>query len=313
MKKERALKKEIGKQYSRAIFFTICPLIIPFIFLIPDIIINSISKWIISLLLLGIDVYFVLKLSKQDAYNICKAEQVSSKCRNYQISKTILNRLSNCETIKGNLIKDETYHPSYDYRKNILLYNPHQYIERVCEELKSLIAEITNIELEYISVAFIYQYPLYAKDELSNWKWITGKNTTSGTQLKDFVKQKDTYFHYLITQDISADFENDKSKLFSKHYHAGEKDLRHNETGSIFGTKVSFKNNNFTFCTGYLVISSYGKKFCSELNDNENYKTENEFKEILFDSVLPPFRHLMETELGFMYMRHKHRGRKPKK
>lgn len=67
MKKEMTLKKEIGKQYSRAIFFTICPLIIPFIFLIPDIIINSISKWIISLLLLGIDVYFVLKLSKQDA------------------------------------------------------------------------------------------------------------------------------------------------------------------------------------------------------------------------------------------------------
>ena len=83
-------------------------------------IINSISKWIISLLLLGIDVYFVLKLSKQDAYNICKAEQVSSKYRNYQISKTILNRLSNCETIKGNLIKDETYHPSYDYSPLII-------------------------------------------------------------------------------------------------------------------------------------------------------------------------------------------------
>lgn len=61
---------------------------------------------------------------------------------------------------------------------------------------------------------------------------------------------------------------------------------------------------------GYIFI---WKKFCSELNDNENYKTENEFKEILFDSVLPPFRHLIETELGFMYMRHKHRGRKSKK
>lgn len=299
------MKKEIKKQYLKSIFFTIFPFVIPLIFIIPDTIINRTSQFVIVSLLLCIDIYFVLMLSKQDAISLYKSEEILFNNKKYRISQSILNRLSNCEKIKGGFIKDETYKVHYDYNENILLYNPHRYLERICEEIKSLISDITGIELEYISVSFIYQYPTYS-DEWSGWQWITGKDPTSNFDLNELIRKSDSYYHYLVSNNIAASFENDKSNLIPKHYWVGEKDTRHNTYGSISAHKMSFRNNNSTFCSGYLTISTYGKKFYSTLN-NDNFKSANEFEQILFDLVIPPFRKIIETELGFLYMRHKYR------
>ena len=299
------MKKEITKQYLKSIFFTICPFVIPLIFMIPDTIINRISQFVIVFLLLCIDIYFVLLLSKQDAILLYKSEEILFNNKKYRISQSILNRLSNCEKIKGGFIKDETYKVHYDYNENILLYNPHRYLERICEEIKSLISDITGIELEYISVSFIYQYPTYS-DEWSGWQWITGKDPTSSFDLNELIQRPDSYYHYLVSNNITASFENDKTNLIPQHYWVGEKDKRHNTYGSISSHKMSFRNNNSTFCSGYLTISTYGKKFYSNLDDN-NFKSANEFEQILFDLVIPPFRKIIETELGFLYMRHQYR------
>lgn len=197
----------------------------------------------------------------------------------------------------------------YDYNDNILLYNPHRYLERICDELKSLISDITDIELEYISVSFIYQYPPFSQDDWSGWKWITGKDPTSTYDLNELIRRPDSYYHYLISNNTATSFDNDKAKLIPKHYMVGEKDTRHNTYGSISAHKMSFRNNNSTFCTGYLTISTYGKKFYSDFEYN-NFKSLNEFEQILFDLVIPPFRKIIETELGFLYMRHKYRKEK---
>ena len=299
------MKNEIFKQWSKTLFFTIFPFVIPFVFYCPESIINKTGQFIIVALLICIDLYWILRLSKKDAVDLFKYKQnVYSKIQ-YKIYLRVLNRVSNCEKIKGNFIRDETYKEYYDYKENVLLYNSHRYIERVCEELKSLISEITEIELENVSVSFIYQYPTYEKSALSGWQWITGKNTTTNMGLQEFINQQDTYYHYLIVNNIVTDFENDKSKLIPMHYRPGERDSRHNEMGSMSGFKLAFKNNNTTFCQGYLTVSTMGKKFYSPYYQNKNYSSQEEFREILFDVIIPPFRNLLETELGFLYLRHK--------
>lgn len=53
-----------------------------------------------------------------------------------------------------------------------------------------------------------------------------------------------------------------------KHYWTEERDKRHKEYGSISAHKISFRNNNFSFCTSYLTISTYGKKFYSGINNS---------------------------------------------
>lgn len=187
------MKDEIRKQYIKSIFFTICPFVIPLFFMIPIDIINKTSQYIIVILLLIIDVYFVLKISKKEAVLLYTSKEALFNNKKYCISQSVLNRIANCERIKGGFIKDETYEVHYDYNENILLYNPHRYLERVCEEIKSLISDITKIELEYISVSFIYKYPNDNNDSHDNlyngWKWITGKEPTMDIKLNELIKK----------------------------------------------------------------------------------------------------------------------------
>lgn len=207
------MKNEIKKQYIKSIFFTICPFVIPLTFMIPTSILNRMSQYIIVSLLLAIDIYFVLKITKEEAILLYDSKEAIFDNKKYRISQSVLNRVSNCERIKGGLIKDETYKVHYDYKENVLLYNPHRYLERICEEIKSLISDITKIELEYISVSFIYKYPNDNNDLFADWQWITGKEPTMSLTLIELINKPDSYYHYLISNDISTSFDNDKGEI----------------------------------------------------------------------------------------------------
>lgn len=312
------MKKDIWKSRCKALAFTTAPFGIPLIFsLVPNSFINDAGKAVSVLLLFIIDTYWVMKITVRDDKQLYVAREIINTDKKYRTSRKILNRLANCEKIKGGFIQDETYRNHYDYKENILLYNPHRYLERVCDEIKSLISEITHIDLEYLSVSFIYKYPKYSEDNFENeydkwqgWKWITGKDSTANFELDELVNRKDSYYHYLIANDKVTSFENDKSKLIAQqHYYVGEKDNRHKMVGSISAHKMSFRNNNCTFCTSYLIISTYGKKFYNSYGENE-FESESEFEEVLFEQIIPPFRKIIETELGLLYMRHNEREKK---
>lgn len=306
------MRKEVWKSCTKAFTFTIVPLGIPLIFtIVPDSFINNNGKIFVVVLLFIIDTYCVMKITVKEDEELIAAKEIINTNKKYQISRKILNRLSNCEKIKGGYIQDETYKTHYDYKENILLYNPHRFLERVCDEIKTLISDITHIDLEYVSVSYIYKYPKKGKnidedecEKWKDWKWITGKESTANFNLNELVKRKDSYYHYLIANDKTTSFENDKAKLINRqNYYVGEKDRRHKNYGSISAHKMSFRNNNNTFSTSYLIISTYGKKFYDTTTDSE-FESESEFEEVLFEQVIPPFRKIIETELGLMYMRH---------
>ena len=310
------MKNDISKSICKALIFTVLPFAIPLIFeIIPNTFINNAGKIIIVLLLFAIDTYFVFKITVRDCKELNDAKNIIDTNKRFYISRKVLDRIANCEKIKGEFIKDETNKLHYNYKENILLYNPHRYLERVCDELKTLVSDITHIGLEYVSVSFIYKYPKHSKknvtesesEKWNGWKWITGKDSTASFDLKELVNRKDSYYHYLVANDKTASFENDKVKLINQQrYYVSEKDGRHKKYGSISAHKMSFKHNNYTFCTGYLIISTYGKKFYDYYDENE-FRSEAEFEEILFEQIIPSFRKLIETELGLLYLRHNER------
>lgn len=143
-------------------------------------------------------------------------------------------------------------------------------------------------------------YPTYN----SNWQWITRKNSTINRDLQEFIVNENShsYFNYIITNNFSSHFENNKDKLVREgHYWISENDKRFSILGSIASFKMSFIKNETTFCVGYLVISTYGRTF---VENKTNQLEINNFNDLLTNNIIPAYRHLIETELGFMYERH---------
>lgn len=63
---------------------------------------------------------------------------------------------------------------------------------------------------------------------------------------------------------------------------------------------MTFMKNETILCVGYLVISTYGTTF---VEDDDPEKIEY-FNNLLTNNIIPSYRHLIESELGFMYVRH---------
>lgn len=212
------------------------------------------------------------------------------------MSQKILNSTIEVEKLKRNLLKADILP---DYKKDVLLYNPHEFVEQICSNIKLLISNITEIALSSFSVSFIYQYP----ENNSNWQWITRKNSTINNDLNNFIMDDNfhSYFNYVITNNLSSHFENNKENLVKEgHYWISENDKRYSTLGSIASYKMTFMKNETILCVGYLVISTYGTTF---VEDDDPGKIEY-FKNLLTNNIIPSYRHLIESELGFMYVRH---------
>lgn len=203
------MKNDISKSICKALIFTVLPFAIPLIFeIIPNTFINNAGKIIIVLLLFAIDTYFVFKITVRDCKELNDAKNIIDTNKRFYISRKVLDRIANCEKIKGEFIKDETNKLHYNYKENILLYNPHRYLERVCDELKTLVSDITHIDLEYVSVSFIYKYPKHYEITLSDiWSRLEneiGVTKEQGMQMEQALEMEFCYanpfMHQVFTQ-----------------------------------------------------------------------------------------------------------------
>lgn len=213
----------------------------------------------------------------------------------YAICRKILTSIIEIEKYKRNLLKMD---PLPDYKHEVLLYNPHNYIEQICSNIRQLISDITKIDLSATSISFIYQYPTCN----SKWQWITRKNSTINLELHDFVTTKNSYFNFIIRNNYTKHFEHDKENLVkSGDYWLSDHDNSFHILGSIASYKMSFIKNETTFCVGYLIISTYGRTF---VEDKTNQVEISNFENLLTNTIIPSYRYIIETELGFMYERH---------
>ncbi len=281
----------------KRIFFTILPSTI-FFFIDKITFLNETLKIVLEIFILLFIVYIVYKISIQEEKEFNDLQDNLSTQKQYRIFQVLLSSLIEIEKIKRNLLKKDVLP---DYKKNVLLYYPHNYIEQICSNIKINISNISDINLSSLSVSFIYQYPTFD----SKWQWITRSNNTINQQLHEFIVNENShsYFNYIVKNGFTSHFEHDKEKLVKEnHYFISEHDQHSSVLGSIASYKISFMKNETTLCIGYLVISTYGRTFIEE---KDNLTEIERFKGLLINTIIPSYRYLIETELGFMYERHK--------
>lgn len=259
---------------------------------------DELSKTIFKFIAIIFIIYSIWNISQKEDL---EAEYIEERLKNYEkyyVSQKIVNSLSDVGKIKRNFLKRDK--EKYDISNNVLLYSPHEYIESVCECIKKLISDITEINSVNFSVSFIYRYPT-CTDNI--WKWITRKEGTINQDLNAFVTNdnSNSYFHYIVSNNLSSYFQNNKEILVKNgNYWISEGDKRYSALGSIASYKISFIKNDSTRCVGYLTISTYGQKFV----EDDNLDDIKKFNYLLSDVVIPPFRAIIESELGFLYERH---------
>lgn len=292
------MKRLKNNIFIKNLAFTVLPAIIfPLIDICPWF--NNASKIFFTCIAVAFIFYVAIKISLKEEEENSKMQQKLKDYEKYCIAQKIVNSISETEKVKRNFLKNDMM--SINANENILLYSPHLYIDNVCVNIKSLISNITDISLSSFSVSFIYKYPTCSD---SSWQWITGREGTLNQNLDKFVtdEKSHSYFHFLVSNNISAHFENDKEKLIkSGNYWISEGDMRFSQFGSIASYKITFNRNDEILCVGYMTVSTYGRKFVEDEDDKIKIK---EFNILLSDVIIPPFRHLLESELGFMYERH---------
>ncbi len=291
--------KEIYNNHKvviKNIIFTVIPATI-FQLIDKTSIFNDSSKFIFTLIAIIFIIWQVSKISLQEERETKNLKEELLTYRKYSTSQKIVNSITETEKHKRNILKID---PLPNHVSNVLLYSPHEYIEHICLNIKLLVSNITDINLSSLSVSFIYQYPTYN----SNWQWITRKNSTINRNLHQFITDDNShsYFSYIISNNFSAHFEHDKEKLIREgHYWLSENDKRFSIFGSIASYKMSYIKYETPLCVAYIVISTYGRTFVE--NKHNQIEIDN-FNDLLSNTIIPSFRHMIEAELGFMYERH---------
>lgn len=288
--------KKISK--NRCIAFcigTVLPFMIPFIFEVPEKYIVRQVQFVIVILLSLVDMLFIFEINKQ---------QKSDEENNFKnkIARDAYSNIYELNERKRNYIVTQSYKNNFAISKDAIPYNIHDYIGEICDSFRNVLAQVTEINKEYVSVSFIYHY-IYknASEDDKKWKWIIGREQTMQTLLDSFVAQENTVYHTLIKGSETVVFYNDKQSMAEVgRYYMSNRDERHSKIGSIFGVQLMFSNNAERFVEGVMVVSTYGKKFVPSNDINKI----NQLKRLVIDDLLPSYQRMLETEMGMLYLRH---------
>ncbi len=288
--------KNIFKEF---IFFTVIPFLIPFILEIPTKYVSLHFKWGMIIIIVVIDFYFSYKSLIQ------KQKDINKNCIHESLRYAYSGAHEIIERKRDNL-SHETELKSIDIRRNMLPYDVHAHITDICKEFKKVIASITKISNEFISVTFIYRYTHEGCSSKENeWKWISGREPINDFSLNEFVNKEDTTFYHIINDKINYIFGNNKEELAKEgYYHLGARDKMYNNLGSVFSIKLAFGNNIETFVQGIITVTTHGKQFVDE---NSNDITADMLRNMIIDEVFPYYRKLIENEMGILYIRHRYR------
>ena len=179
--------KRIKKEFF---LFTVLPFFIPFINEITFI--SKPIQWTIIISVAFIDFYFSYKTLLEKENDLINNYIKKSIRYAYSVAHEIIER-------KRDVLSHETEFNRINIKNNILPYDIHLQINDICKEFKKVIASITQINNEFISVTFIYHYTCEGCSKKDRqWKWIGGREPISNVDLNEFVKKKILHFIILL-------------------------------------------------------------------------------------------------------------------
>lgn len=228
-------------------------------------------------LIMRIHTIVLISSDQMDAYRTQFMEQVSDVALN-----------------KYNMLCKNAYHnPSTD---NVLLYDAHEVINDVLNHLKQLVSKITGISMSNISVNFIYKY--MGEDEY--WQTIDGSSSCSIGSLDNLVKNEDTVYHHLYSQNREYVFANDKNDNHLRCYRPSMRDGEDkSKWGSIYCKRIPCMMQQDRIVDGIIAISTYNEKFTESKRKKVIQQTEG-----LINEAVTNFENLIRIEMVSLYMRH---------
>lgn len=265
---------------------TIIPFFIPFIFEIPDTIMIFQARAILVIVISAIDLMVIYCISKDEK------DEKQILFRNHAA------RCAYSHLYELNESKRDFYIENAEEKTGKQPYNAIKFIKAISHSFCNVIGEITHIEMENIHTSFIYKMR-----GASEWKWATQKESTFAMSSEEFLKKEDTVFYQLINRDKEGKanafiFYNDKVEMAKAgKYHIGTRDSMHNNIGSIMGFKFGFRTNDEVLVEGILIITSYGRRFVKDNNEED----VRELQKLISDDLFPCYQRLLEIEMGLLY------------
>lgn len=169
-----------------------------------------------------------------------------------------------------------------------------------------------------------------------DWKLITSGDTSGNHKsVLDYLSQPNSF--YVLVDSCGTVFKNDKFSEIKEYqerllppevsegsprtcYIKDVKDWEHSENGkckgSVIGTVINIRNDNpeEVFVKAILTITTYGESFFVKDGQWKDGKTiididkdgmsEEDYCDVILNSVIASFSKLIETELAQMYIRH---------
>ena len=213
----------------------------------------------------------------------------------------IMNQVDSVMCNKYNMLCKETHYSVYQ-NNDLLLYNAHDVVNDILVHIKQLIANITGLPLENISVDFIYKY--HGLNE--HWQTIDGSSSCSIGNLDDIVQETSSTYHYLYANDLEYVFYNNKADAEWHKYKPSIRDGEDKSTwGSIYCKRIICSMHQNRIVDGILSIATYNEKFT-------NVKRKAAIKEIenLINESVVAFSNPIKIEMTSLYIRHENNKRK---
>ncbi len=223
----------------------------------------------------------------------------------YQISndkrdvyrKLIMDQVQSVTSNKYHMLCKEIHHGNFQ-GKDLLLYDAHAVINNTLFHIKQLIASITGVSLENISVNFIYKY--YGNNE--HWQTIDGSSSCSIGTLDHIVEESESMYHYLYKNNREYIFCNDKATADWHLYRPSMRDGESKDTwGSIYCRRILCSLHQNRFVDGILAISTYNEKFVPSKNPKEVREVEG-----LINEAINAFIEPVKAEMAALYIRHEY-------
>ena len=335
--------KRIKRQRWIGFGFEMVTLILAIISIAFSILGPGFSKFGLNVILYGLPLIFVILA-------IFRVRQIILEGRNEnrykyyfwssEISKSLLTSLKRTHFAKTTAILQTTYSHMPDWHPtnicdNVLVYDIHEHLRRICIGLKELIVNLAPDEFndDMVTVDIAFEYPSDAMlgpngstnrcsieeeqesllrqntekkqdegEDKPGWKIITsGDHTSNRVFLHNYLVDYGSFYSYLAGQGYK--FENDKATLEkNNHYIWTSKDREYNRIGSIVGEVIELRNDDpeVAFVRAYLTISTYGRRLVEETDELDIESFQRIFKE----TVINYYKTIIESELAQMFIRH---------
>ena len=189
-------------------------------------------------------------------------------------------------------------HYSTHQENDVLLYEAHDVLRDCLAHIKQLIANITDADLNNISVNLVYKY----QGENEYWQTADGSSSCSIGKLDDIVEKQESMYHYLYANNREYVFVNDKAGADWHMYKPSIRDGENKKSwGSIYCKRILCTIHQNRFVDGILAISTYNEKFCDSKRKARIIQTEG-----LINEAVSVFENVIRSELTALFIRHEY-------